>query len=178
MSKLEKFMKEKRLLFDTDTPADGHEERFLQKLQRVPARHVNFRHVLQVAASVAIILASAFVLVRQNRSGDKVADTGIPQAVQEADIYFASEVDARYNRIREFNFENSEEKAVLLDEMKELDTFHQQMMIDLKANPDDERIINALIRHYQIKLEVMDQIIEQLNQIKSTTSENHENESI
>ncbi|RPI45179.1 MAG: hypothetical protein EHM46_01995 [Bacteroidetes bacterium] len=178
MSKLEKFMKEKRLLLDSDAPADGHEDRFLQKLQGVPGRHVNFRHVLQVAASVAIILASAIVLVRQNRSGDKVAGSEIPQAVQEADFYFTSEVNARYDRIREFNFENSEEKAVLLDELKELDTFHQQLMNDLKTNPDDERIVNALIRHYQIKLEVMDQIIEQLNQIKSVTSENHENESV
>jgi len=178
MSRLEEYMKEKRLLFDSDAPAAGHGERFIQKLKRTPVRRVNFRHALQVAASVAIILTSAFVLIRQNRSGDRTADTGIPQAVQEADIYFATEVDARFDRIQEFSFENSEEKAVLLDELKELDAHHQQLMNDLKANPDDERIINALIRHYQMKLEVMDQIIEQLNQIKSVTSENHENESI
>lgn len=178
MSKLERYMKENRLLFDSDAPAQGHEERFLQKLQRKPAGGVNIRHVLQVAASVAVILASAFVLIRQNQSGDRRAETGITQEMKEADIYFASEVDARYDRIREFSFENSEEKAVLLDELKELDAHHQQLMTDLKANPDDERIINALIRHYQIKLEVMDQIIDQLNQIKSVTSENHENESI
>jgi len=178
MSKLERYMKEHRLLFDSDAPVKGHEERFLQKLQRKPAGGVKFRHALQVAASVAVILASAFVLIRQNRSGDRTAETGIPQAVQEADIYFTSEVDARYDRIREFSFENSEEKTLLLDELKELDAHHQQLISDMKANPDDERIINALIRHYQIKLEVMDQIIEQLNQIKSETFENHENESV
>jgi len=72
----------------------------------------------------------------------------------------------------------AEEKAVLLDELNDLDAHHHQLMSDLKANPDDGRVINALIRHYQIKLEVMDQIIIQLNQIKSETSENYENESI
>jgi len=51
-------------------------------------------------------------------------------------------------------------------------------MGDLEANPDDDRVINALIRHYQVKLEVMDQIIIQLNQIKSETSEKNEHESI
>ena len=51
-------------------------------------------------------------------------------------------------------------------------------MEDLEANPDDERVINALIRHYQVKLDVMDQIIIQLNQVKSEISENHEKESI
>jgi hypothetical protein len=93
-------------------------------------------------------------------------------------MYYTSQMEARYEQIREFNFENMEEKTVLLDELKDLDKYHQQLMNDLEANPDDDRVINALIRHYQIKLEIMDQIIIQLNQIKSETSPNHENESV
>jgi len=178
MVDLEKQIKEQRLLFDTDKPRDGHEERFMQKLDRQPARRINFRHALQVAASVAIILTSAFVLIKQNKSGSKVAQEKIPSEVLEADNYYATQVNARYDQIQEFNFENSEEKAVLLNELKDLDTYHQQLMSDLEANPDDGRVINALIRHYQIKLEVMDQIILQLNQFKTETPENHEKESV
>ncbi len=178
MVDFENHIKEQRLLFDTDRPGDGHEERFMQKLDRQPARRINFRHALQVAASVAIILTSAFVLIKQNKSGNKVAQGEIPAAVLEADNYYATQVNERYDQIRDFSFENSEEKAVLLDELKDLDNFHQQLMSDLKANPDDGRVINALIRHYQIKLEVMDQIIYQLNQFKTETPENHEKESV
>ena len=107
-----------------------------------------------------------------------MAQKEIPAAIVEADIYYTSQVNARYEQIRDFSFESSEEKAVLLGELKDLDTYHQQLMTDLEANPDDDRVINALIRHFQIKLEIMDQIIIQLNQIKSETSENHENESV
>ncbi len=178
MVDLEKHIKEQRLLFDTDKPRHGHEERFMQKLDRQPVRRINFRHALQVAASVAIILTSAFVLIKQNRSGSKIAEGEIPAAVLEADYYYATQVNARYDQIRDFNFENSEEKIVLLDELKDLDSFHQQLMSDLKANPDDGRVINTLIRHYQIKLEVMDQIINQLNQFITETPENHEKESV
>ncbi|MCK5135051.1 MAG: hypothetical protein KAR19_04625 [Bacteroidales bacterium] len=178
MVDLEKHIKEQRLLFDTDKPRDGHEERFMQKLDWQPVRRINFRHVLQVAASVAIILTSAFVLIKQNKSGSKTAQREIPAAVLEADNYFATQVNARYDQIQDFNFESSEEKAVLLDELKDLDAYHQQLMSDLKANPDDGRVINALIRQYQIKLEVMDQIIYQLNLFKTKTSENHEKESV
>jgi len=45
-------------------------------------------------------------------------------------------------------------------------------------NPDHDLVISALIRHYQIKLEVMDQIIIQLNQVKKETSKKDENESV
>ena len=175
MVDLEKNIREQRMLLDSDRPRDGHEDRFMQKLDRQPGRSIRFRHIIQVAASVAIILASAMILVQQNKSGDKTAQAEIPEALYEADLYYTSQVNARYDQIREFNFDNTAEKTVLLDELKELDAYQRQLMIDLETNPDDDRVVNALIRHYQIKLEVMDQIIMQLNQIKTETTENHEN---
>ena len=182
MSNIEKQIKEQRLLLDSERPKEGHEERFMQKLERLPGRRpvrrIRFRHAIQVAASVAIILTSAIVLVRTNKSGDKVADYAIPEAIMEADFYYASQVDARYNEIQDFEFTDAEEKSVLLAELKDLESYHQQLMKDLEANPDDDRVVSALIRHYQLKLEVMDQIITQLNQVKSEMSENYEKESI
>lgn len=178
MTDFEKHIKEKRLLLDTDHPREGHEKRFMQKLEREPVRKFNVRHALQIAASLAIILTSAIVLVNLDKSGNRVTQGEIPETVLEADMYYTSQVNARYDQISDFIFDNAEEKTVLLDELNDLDTFHQQLMSDLEANPGDGRVVNALIRHYQIKLEVMDQIIIQLNQIKSETSENYENESV
>jgi len=182
MSNIEKQIKEQRLLLDSDRPREGHEDRFQQKLERLPkrgpVRRIRFRHAIQVAASVAIILTSAVLLVRQDKSGSQVAQQEIPAAVMEADFYYASQVDARYNEIQDFDFSDAEEKSVLLDELKGLESLHKQLMKDLEANPDDDRVVSALIRHYQLKLEVMDQIITQLNQVKSEISENYEKESI
>ena len=182
MSNIEKQIKEKRLMLDSDRPREGHEERFLQKLdslpKQVPVRRIRFRHAIQVAASIAIIVTSAVLLIRTDKDGNEVAQQKIPPALMEADIYYASEVDARYNEIRDFDFEDKEEKDLLLKELKDLENYHRQLMKDLEANPDDERVVSALIRHYQLKLEVMDQIITQLNQVKSEISENYEKESI
>jgi len=182
MSNIEKQINEQRLLLDSDRPREGHEDRFRQKLERlpkqVPVRRIRFRHAIQVAASVAIILTSAILLVRTDKSGNKVAQQVIPEAVMEADFYYASQVDARYNEIKDFEFTDQEEKDLLLTELKDLENYHKQLMKDLEANPDDDRVVNALIRHYQLKLEVMDQIITQLNQVKSEISENYEKESI
>ena len=180
MTDFEKYIKEQRMQLDSDHPRKGHEERFLQKLDRLsdaPVRKIRFRHALQVAASLAIILTSAVLLIRHS-GGDELAGKEIPAGMMEADIYYASQVNEKYDQISEFSFENEEEKTVLLDELKGLEFYHQQLMDDLEANPDDDRVINALIRHYQVKLEVMDQIIIQLNQVKSEISENYEKESI
>ena len=181
MNQFEKYIREQRMQLDSDQPRQGHEDRFLQKLDRLPdakVRKIRFRHMIQVAASLAIILTSAFLLLRQTGAKEAFAGREIPAAMMEADIYYTSQVDRKYEQISEFNFENEEEKTVLLNELKDLESYHQQLLSDLEANPDDDRVINALIRHYQIKLEVMDQIIIQLNQIKSETSEKYEKESI
>lgn len=182
MKNIEKQIKEQRLLLDSDRPREGHEDRFLQKLERLPeqapVRRIRFRHAIQVAASVAVILTSAILLVRTDKSNNEVAQQEIPEAIMEADFYYASQMDARYNEIRDFEFTDKEEKDLLLKELKDLENYHQQLMKDLKANPDDDRVVSALIRHYQLKLEVMDQIITQLNQVKSEISENYEKESI
>ncbi len=178
MNDLEKYIREHRLRFETDQPPSGHFERFGEKLGRKSGRSVRIRHMLQVAASVAVILASAFVIITRDRSGSKVADQQIPEVVMEADLYYAERLHAKYEQIREFSFEQPEEKALLLDELEDLDAHHQQLMSDLKANPDDERVLNALIRHYQMKLEVMDQIINQLQQLKNEKTEHHENDNV
>jgi hypothetical protein len=178
MIDLEKHIKSNRRLLDADTPREGHEERFLLKLQDRPVRRIHIRHILQVAASVAVILASAIVLINHDRSGSKKAMQEVQPTILEAEVYYTSQINSRYDQIREFNFSDSEEKALLLDELKDLDAYHQQLMTDLEANPDDERVINALIRHYHLKLEVMDQIITQLNQIKTETIEKDEKESV
>ncbi|TFH22732.1 MAG: hypothetical protein E4H10_13250 [Bacteroidia bacterium] len=181
MTEFEKYIKEQGIQLDSDRPNPGHEERFLQKLDRhfaqPPVRKIRVRHMLQVAASLAIILTSAVLLLRQSGGGEQ-AGKEIPAAMIEADFYYASQLDERYEQISEFNFENEEEKTVLLNELKDLESYQQQLMDDFEANPDDDRVINALIRHYQVKLEVMDQIIIQLNQVKSETSEKHEKKSI
>ena len=126
---------------------------------------------MQIAASVAIILVSGIVLIQKNKSGNKMAMKESRLSVMEADSYYVSQANQRYDQIRQFDFENENEKAVLLEELNELDTYHQQLLSDLEANPGDERVISALIRHYQLKLEVMDQIIYQLNQYKTETKQ-------
>ncbi len=178
MIDLEKLIKEQRLLLDADSPREGHEYRFRQKLVFQPVRRVNFRHGLQIAASIAVILASALMIIRSNKSGDKVAVYEIPASVIEADQYYSTQVEYKVDQIRQFDFNNPEEKTVLLNELEELDTYQHQLMKDLEANPDDERVINALINHYQVKLDVMDQIIYQLNQLKTETDKKNEKERV
>jgi hypothetical protein len=51
-----------------------------------------------------------------------------------------------------------------------MDSVYVQLQKELKANPNDERIINAMIEHYQTKVDIMSYIVNQLKAIR------HENQ--
>jgi hypothetical protein len=59
-----------------------------------------------------------------------------------------------------------------------MDSVYVQLQKDLKANPNDERIINAMIEHYQTKLEVMTVIVNQLKSIRNENLNSSENEKV
>lgn len=179
MSDFEKYFTENRAHFDSEEPAEGHFSRFEKRLgEKSSSRHFNFRHALQIAASVAVILASAWVIIDKSNGGKKIASSEIPADVVEAEDYYTRMVNEKYRQIEGFTFDSEQDKAVLLEELRDLDVYQQKLVSDLEANPSDERVINAMIRHYQLKLEIMDQIITQLNQIKNQNSDKNEKESV
>jgi hypothetical protein len=71
---------------------------------------------------------------------------------------------------------NPLQKNELLKEMKSMDSVYVSLQKELKANPNDERIINAMIEHYQTKLEVMTYIVNQLQTIRNNNHNTNENE--
>ena len=67
---------------------------------------------------------------------------------------------------------------MLVKEMKSMDSVYVSLQKELKANPNDERIINAMIEHYQTKLEVMTYIVSQLKTIRNDNQNKKEDEKV
>ncbi len=179
MNELEQYIRENREAFSDEEPAGGHKDRFREKLTGQPkTRRVTFRYAMQIAASLAVIIAAGIVIVKTSKSGDKMAAVNLPAEVEEARNYYVRQVNDRYEQINTYDFDSGKEKEMLLEELKEMDSYYRQLLEDLNANPGDERAIQALIHHYQMKVSVMDQIIQQLDQINTQKSTNNENSSV
>jgi hypothetical protein len=48
---------------------------------------------------------------------------------------------------------------------------------DLAANPNDERVIHAMLEYYQTKLSLIYMIVEKLEEVKQKTKTSYETES-
>jgi hypothetical protein len=95
---------------------------------------------------------------------------------KEVENYYVHQVNMMEGEISGVELNNAEQKAMILKEIKSMDSTYVSLQKELKANPNDERIINAMIEHYQTKLEVMTYIVNQLKAIRTENQNKTENE--
>jgi hypothetical protein len=91
------------------------------------------------------------------------------QELNEAERFYTTQLDIYYNKIQQLGFNNDMvEKKMVLQELSAMDEQVQAMKYDLKQNPDDERVMSAIINFYQIKIEMMDVIIARAQKLNTT----------
>ena len=108
---------------------------------------------------------------------DRMTLGDVSPQYREVENYYMYQVNLMSNEIASLDENDEGQKQMLLAEMKSMDSVYIQLQKDLRANPNDERIINAMIEHYQTKLEVMNYIVNQLKIIRNDnqTRKAHEN---
>jgi hypothetical protein len=184
MNKLEKIIIEKRAELDSFEPADGHFARFRQKLPRSSAyREIRVVDYLKIAAIVLLASLFSYFLYNQIESyvlnDEQYTLSDVSNEYREVEEYYTGLIQARYEDLKQVKTGDPDQKELLLKELSEMDRLMKQMQEDLKTNPTDERIINAMISHYQKKLEIMNQILSQLESINYNNQYiNHEKKDI
>lgn len=183
MENIDKIIRNNRELFDTADPNEGHFNRFAVKLkqQKKKNRSLFSYTFLLKAASIAILVMLSFLwtydnLIKPSSKNSGITLSEVSDEYREVEVYYKQQVNIRYGQIRNMDiFSDSIQRSILLKELSDMDSIYTNLQGELKANPKDKRIINAMIEHYQLKVDVMNQILFQLEQIKN---ENHESNQI
>ena len=199
MDELKSFFEQNRNLFDTEEPLAGHFERFQQRLEaeHKQRNRFNYRRIFYVAASVVVavvvsvealsLLLGKGVETIQNEVAELNIDSTnefVRQTTQnvksklnpeyrETQKYYITEVDNRLDQIKATSMDE-EQKAELLKELSEMDELFAKLQKELKSSPDNQVLIEAMINHYKMKIEVMNQIINNLNSIKTLNTQHNE----
>jgi hypothetical protein len=177
MKNIEEIIRENRNAFEHKEPIDGHLDRFSWKLEKRLHSNATKRSIVPylLRAAVVTILVTLSSLwtwdhfIRPDKSTMALGDVS-PQ-YKEVENYYVHQVNLMEGELQTVDFgTNPEQKELLQKELKSMDSTYIQLQKELKANPNDDRIINAMIEHYQTKVEVLSYI---LNQLKAIRNENH-----
>ncbi len=171
MKTIDDFIKENLEHFNNDGPPEGHFERFETRLEK-QEKHGNRQMrlvVLRVAASVLLGLVLSYTALLEFRYLDGRADNIYMSAfypeLKEAENFYNAQLVKKYSEIQELQFGGADdEKKLVARELSDMNTRVRDMKKDLRNNPEDERIMNAIINIYQVKMELMDMIIARAKQ--------------
>ena len=167
--------------FDVEAPKLGHQQRFLDKLNApkhndVDTSHairMNWRPFIAIAASIIICL-SIFISIPNNPENMDLASVS-PELSNTQD-FFMSTID---NELKKINEERSPltEKIIddALNQLQQLEDEYQNLKIDLAENNEDQRVIYAMISNFQNRIEVLNTVLEQIENVKQLKSNFDEN---
>ncbi len=171
MDAFENNIKNKMSDFDTLHPANGHEKRFLIKLQR-QQQHAFTRRVGRIAASIAVILALGVVSIQPHlfQQDNTISELTLEQ--QEAEWFYENEYENKLNELMLLLDKFKDQKQIIIAEIHHMEAMYVVMKKEIQKNPNDPRALNALINHYQTKIAFIEQINEQLSSIENNTLKN------
>lgn len=129
---------------------------------------VPLKRVWQVAAGVALIIGAAWILSLPNTHTEMAAKTeaeatGPPQValeypeLEEAGIYYQTKIDAAGEELKAYALDEKDFESIRLLE-DELDALRES----LGNEPDDEKVVEAMIQIYRFKLDLMKDLLNQL----------------
>lgn len=176
MNRLEDIIKRERGAFDDREPSDGHFERFSFKLatrlHAGKAKRSIMPYLLKAAVVTLLVTLSSLWtfdhFVRPNLKKQMTLSEVSPE-YREAERYYVRQVNMMENEFTTLDIASPEQKEMLMGELAAMDSVYTELQKELRANPDDQRIIDAMITHYQTKIEVMSYLLDQLRQIKAET---------
>jgi hypothetical protein len=161
-------------------PKDGHFERFQAKLNvQQKKKTITLNVVWKVAAAVVFILlavnqANIYFSPNKQNGNSQENNAGFTLAsvspeYKEVEFYYTNAINVELNQWNSMvteGFISKEEQEMLDGEMAEFEIRFKNLQTDLKANPNDERVINAMLEYYQAKLDIINMIVSKLNEVK------------
>ncbi|MFT5749886.1 MAG: hypothetical protein ACI93S_001159 [Ancylomarina sp.] len=169
MKDIENIIKQNRMDFDTDEPREDHFDRFQQKLQTHHDKsRWQWKELMKIAAIVAIVMTASFASYQLREIKSPHFSFGeLSPEYQEVENYFKANIDNQLDIISHLTKSSDiQEQNTIKEELESMDEMYNQLEKELQAKPKDERIIQAMIKHFQVKNNILNRIVQQLYLIK------------
>jgi len=181
MENLENKIIRNRAAFDNAEPRDGHYDRFIQKLGQISrARKYSIPYYIKVAVVLLLVSISSITVyemaIQPHFERNMYSFGKLSPEYREVEDYFIRSINVKYNNLQKLDLDDKVQKDMILKELKEMDKIYQSLSKELENDPNNERLINAMIQHYQLKLDILNDLTNQLELIKNAISNNKQNE--
>lgn len=163
---LEDFFKENKKEFDTLEPSNDLWSKVESNLEKTNELH-DYSWVWKVAAVLFLISTLVLLFRNDNLEVEQIeeqisSNEGYNSELIEVEGYYTKMISSKEKEIAKYNLSNPE----LLVGMNSLDSMYTDLKNNLKVNQKDDRLINAMIRNLQLRVDILNKQLNILEQIK------------
>lgn len=169
--------------FDIEEPHSGHRERFFKKLDKQTSDENDSHKVRRLWNPIMGIAASfllAFFLIGEFFGSDLSAKNSdlasISPEMKQTQEFYTGMISRELNTLKEEK--SPETKAIVNDaliQMEKLEKEYDDLKLDLVESGKDNRVIHAMIQNFQKRIDLLNTVLTQIENIKTLKNNNHEN---
>ncbi len=124
--------------------------------------------VLSIAASLLILLSAGLLFFNYQKK-EAVDISNISPELASQQVHYASMIEVKRSELKRIEKGDPQLYNEFSTEIKKMDASYQRLQKDLPGSPNQEETVKAMIRNLQVQIEVLNQqlnIIQQIKQIK------------
>jgi len=151
--------------FDTDVPRFGHLERFEKRLNPTEKKKAFSYKWMSIAASIILMLG---FWIGTNQTNTTIVLADVSPQMQEAENFFVATISQEIREIERFR--NPKTEHVIedaLNQLEKLEDKYQELVKELNNSNKDRRVIYAMINNYQRRIEILQNVLKQVDEINN-----------
>lgn len=164
--------------FDVKQTPRGHEKRFLDKLNKSskkPKKKFFLVKAISVAAMVLLIVTAGNYFFQNNQTNQ--ADlASVSTEMEKTQSFFTSTINQELETLK--NFKSEDTKAIVNDALEQINILekdYNKLKIDLVKSGQNKQVIYAMILNYQKRIELLQEVIKKIEEIKLINKKSNEN---
>jgi predicted PurR-regulated permease PerM len=177
MDKIEKFILDHREEFDSEVPSLNVWAAIDKELGSQGGKQVTMWRALRVAAAVLVLLTvggvGGYYTFQQQLSGQVASLAEVAPEYAPLEAYYHEQLDTRLQQLASYK-----EATSVRSDLEQLDAVFQELTKELAAAPkgSEEQIIQAMIRNYQTRLEILERVLQNIEPVAPQTEKGNTNE--
>lgn len=163
--------------FDIHETPDGHQKRFMDRLQETEKSSpsvLSWKKVISIAAVIALMVTIGSTFFNNEANAADLAS--VSQEMEQTQSFFTSAINNELQNLK--NFEGPETEALIQDALKQIEVLedkYQILMVDLVKSGYDQRVIYAMINNFQKRIDLLENVTITLKEIKNLNNQKNEN---
>ncbi|MBL4905385.1 MAG: hypothetical protein JKZ00_05125 [Flavobacteriaceae bacterium] len=146
-------------------PRFGHLERFEKRLNPTEKKRSISYKWMSVAASIVLLIG---FWLGSNQANNSIVLADVSPQMQEAESFFMTTISQEIKEIEKFRNPKTEQIIEdALNQLEKLEDKYKELVKALNDSNKDRRVIYAMINNYQSRIEILQNVLKQVDEINN-----------